>query len=210
MVFARPSKRLVLSAYQFFFDRYSLISAGFKLVGIQLRSDGQNAVGYLFGKASRLFLGTHVVHQLGDILGFHEMLEKYDKIGILVPTGSDIDIAASAVYNAYQLTSRGLTLQMLEGPMRARLRGPWSRIVLGAEAEKDRRLRAIWHRTTQSFRGDAVARVNTVQRITVPTWFAAYWVDQISVAAEAVRRPRRIPPRSRRPKLPVTFKANGD
>lgn len=203
---ARPSKRLVAGGYQFFFDRYALASQGMKLVGMQMRSDGREAVGHLFSKAAHVYCGVHAIHHVLDGDAFLDAMEQYDGIGILVPTGADAEGAMARAYHAYQIPRYRTSLRSLLGPMRSRLKGPWVNVVLAEEAEGDPRLRAIWRNVVRDFRNDAVAKANSAQRITVPAWFAAYWVDRIAAARMTQGRPRRPPPRSRVPRLPVRFR----
>lgn len=206
MGLARPSKRLVAGGYQFFFDRYALAARGMKLAGMQMRSDGREAVGYLFSKAAHVFCGVHAVHYVLDGDAFLDAMEQYDGMGVLVPTGADAEGAMAREYHAYQIPGHRISLRLLLGPMRSRLKGPWVNVVLAEEAEGDPRLRAVWQSIVRDFRNDAVAKANSAQRITVPTWFAAYWVDRIAVARVTRGRPRRPPARSRVHRLPVRFR----
>jgi len=206
MGLARPSKHLVAGGYQFFFDRYALASQGMKLVGMQMRSDGREAVGYLFSKPPHVFCAVHAVHYVLDGDAFLDAMEKYDSMGILVPTDADAEGAMARAYHAYQMPRHRINIRSLLGPMRARLKGPWVNVVLADDAEADPHLRAVWRSVTRDFRNDAVAKANSTQRVTVPTWFAAYWVDRVAVSRATRGRPRRPPPRSRAPKLPVRFR----
>lgn len=209
MSLARPSKRLVAGGYQFFFDRYALASHGMKLAGMQMRSDGREAVGYLFSKGPHVFCGAHVVHYILDGDAFLDAMEKYDEMGILVPTGADAEGAMAQAYHAYQMPRHRVNIRSLLGPMRSRLKGPWVNVVLSEEAEAaggDPHLRAVWRSISRDFRNDAVAKANSAQRVTVPTWFAAYWADRVAVSKATRGRPHRPPPRSRTPRLPVRFR----
>ncbi len=206
MGLARPSKRLVAGGYQFFFDRYALASQGMKLAGMQVRSDGREVIGYLFSKAPYVFCAVRAVHYVLDGDAFLDAMEQYDGMGILAPTGADAEGAMARTYHAYQMPRHRTSLRSLLGPMRSRLKGPWVNVVLAEEAEADRRLQAMWRSVVRDFRNDMVAKSNSAQGITVPTWFAAYWVDRIAAAKVTRGRPRRPPPRSRAPRLPVRFR----
>jgi hypothetical protein len=193
---ARPSKRVVAQGFEFHYDRYALASHGFKLVGMQVRAGESQATGYLFEKAGHVFLGSHVVHAVSDGLAFLDVMERYDDMGILVPLGADAEAALGLTYHAYQLSSRWMVLRTLLGQLRSRMVGPWISVVLGEEAEGDRRLSRVWQSVSRDFRNDPVALANS-GRITVPMWFAAFWVDRASASAASAGRPRRPPPRSR-------------
>jgi len=206
MALARPSKRLVAGGYQFFFDRYAIAAQGIKLVGMQMRNDGREAVGYLFSKAGYVFCGVHAIHYVLDGCAFAAAMEQYDGMGILVPTGADVEGAMTNAFHAYQIPRLKVSLRLLLGPMRYRLKGPWVNVVLAEEAEENRHLRIVWQNIVREFRNDAVARSNSAQRVTVPTWFAAYWVDRAAAAKITSGRPRRPPPRSRTPRLPLRFR----
>lgn len=197
---------MVAGGYQFFFDRYALASQGMKLVGMQMRSGGRQAVGYLFSKASYVFCGVHAMHYVLDGDAFLDAMEHYDGIGILVPTGADAEGAMASTYHAYQIPQHRTSLRSLLGPMRSRLRGPWVNVVMAEEAEGDLGLRAVWRNVVRDFRNDAVAKANSAQRVTVPAWFAAYWVDRVAAAKTTRGRPHRPPPRSRAPRIPVRFR----
>ena len=207
MPLPRPSRRVTAAGgFQFFYDRYALVSAGFKLAGMQMRSDGREAIGYVFSRGGHVFLGTHAVHQVSRAEAFVSAMEHYDDVGILVPRDADIGIAMSAAFHAYQLTARKMALRTLLGPERARMRGPWVDIVLAEQAAQTRRLAAVWQHVSRAFRNDPVAKANAAQRVTVPTWFAAYWIDRLAVAGLSVRRPWRPPGRSRVPRLPKRYR----
>jgi len=138
-----------------------------------------------------------VVHAVSDGSAFLDAMESYDDAGILVPQGADAEAALGLQYHAYQLTSRWTMLKMLLGQLRSRMVGPWISVVLGKEAEDDRRLKGVWESVSRDFRNDPVALANASRRITVPMWFAAFWVDRAAASASAASRPRRPPPRSR-------------
>jgi len=194
---ARPSKRVVAQGFEFHYDRYALASHGFKLVGMQVRAGESQATGYLFEKAGHVFLGSHVVHAVSDGFAFLDVMERYNDIGILVPQDADAEAALGLQYHAYQLSSRWMVLRMLLGQLRSRMVGPWISVVLEKEAEEDRRLNHIWQSVSRDFRNDPVALANASRRITVPMWFAAFWVDRTAASAASAGRPRRPPPRSR-------------
>lgn len=202
---ARPSKRVAAQGFEFYYDRYALASRGIKLVGMQVLAGTSHATGYLFEKAGHVFLGSHVVHTISDGLAFLEVMERYDDIGILAPQGADAEAALGLQYHAYQLTSRWMVLRTLLGQLRSRMVGPWISVVLEKEAEKDRRLNHIWRSVSRDFRNDPVALANASRRITVPMWFAAFWVDRAAASAATAGRPRRPPPRSRVPRLVRRF-----
>jgi len=202
----RPSKIVAATGFQFFYDRYALASSGLKLVGMQMRSDGRESVGYVFSRGGYVFLGTHVTHQVSRAEAFYAAMEQYAGDGILVPRESaDIELAMAKVYNAYQLSGRA-ALRILLGPLRSRLVGPWVDVVLEQQIGDDRRLRSVWQNVNRAFRNDPVAKANAPWRVTVPTWFAAYWVDRASAARLTRGRPRKPPARSRTPRLPKRFR----
>lgn len=202
---ARPSKRVVAPGFDFFYDRYALASRGLKLIGMQVRSGTRHATGYVFERAGHVFLGSHVMHLVLDADAFLDAMEKYDELGILVPTGADAEMALADTYHAYQLTNRRMNLRMLLGPMRSRMVGPWASVVLAEETKGDRRLASVWQSVSRDFRNDPVAKANMVSRVTVPTWFVAYWADRASAARSTQGRPRSPSPRSRVPRLPRRF-----
>ena len=72
----RPAKRLVAGGYQFFYDRYELSSKGFVLAGMQMHKNGREALGYLFSKAGKFYLGTHAVHRIANSLDFLDAIER--------------------------------------------------------------------------------------------------------------------------------------
>jgi hypothetical protein len=201
----QPSKRVAAHGFEFHYDRYSLASHGFKLVGMQVRAGEGQATGYLFEKSGHVFLGSHVTHAVSDGFAFLDAMELYDDTGILAPQGADAEAALGLQYHAYQLTSRWMVLRMLLGQLRSRMVGPWISVVLGKEAEGDRRLSRIWESVSRDFRNDPVALANAPRRITVPMWFAAFWVDRAAASSAAGGRPRRPPPRSRVPRLVRRF-----
>ena len=106
-------------------------------------------------------------------------------------------------YHAYQLTGRPATLKLLEGPMRQRMVGRWSELVLADDAKDDRRLRPIWESVNRTIRSDVLARKNVGQGISVPEWFAAYWVDRLSISRGSRAWVGRYPKRSPVPRIPL-------
>jgi len=112
----------------------------------------------------------------------------------------------SKTYYAYQLTGNRVALRTLLGPLRSRMVGPWSDVVLEQQVGEDRRLRSVWQNVTRAFRNDPVAKSNASWRVTLPTWFAAYWADRAAVAGLTRRRPWRPPARSHVPRLPKRFR----
>ena len=199
----RPAKRLVAGGYQFFYDHYELSSKGFVLAGMQMRKDGREALGYLFSKAGKFYIGTHAVHRIANPIDFLDAIEHYHDIGIAASTGEEAGRAVVKEYHAYQLTGRPASLKLLEGPMRQFTVGRWSELVLAEDAKGDRRLRPIWESVSRTIRSDVLARKNVGQGISVPDWFAAYWVDRLSVSHGSRLRVRQAPRRNPAPRFPL-------
>lgn len=199
----RPAKRLVAGGYQFFYDRYELSSKGFVLAGMRMHKNGREALGYLFSKAGKFYLGTHAVHRIANSLDFLDAIEHYHDVGISAPTGDEAGRAMVKEYHAYQLTGRPASLRLLEGPMRQLAVGRWSELVLAEDARDDRKLRPIWESVNRTVRSDVLARKNVGQGISVPEWFAAYWVDRLSVSRGSRVRIRQVPRRSPVPRIPL-------
>lgn len=207
MSLAKPSKIVAVAGYKFFYDRYALAASGFKLIGMQMRSDGRGSTGYVFSRGGYVFLGTHVMHQVLHAEAFYAAMEQYAESGILVPREiADIELAMAKTYHAYQLVGRQVALRTLLGPLRHRMLGPWMDVILAKQAEDDRKLWSVWQNVSRAFRNDPVAKANAPQRLTLPMWFAAYWVDRTSATRLTLERVRRPPGKGRVPKLPKRFR----